>query len=63
MPHCCVGHLNLLSRAVMQGIPYYNKDTFTVNATLLSSASQLKYAGGRAAAALLQASTHCASCS
>lgn len=40
----------------MQGIPFYNKDTFFVNATLLSSASQLKYAGGRAAAALLQAS-------
>jgi len=37
-----------------QGVPYYDNNTFTVNATLLSAAKQLKYAGGRAAAALLQ---------
>ena len=37
-----------------QGVPYYDNNTFTVNATLLSAPKQLKYAGGRAAAALLQ---------
>ncbi|KAK9836294.1 hypothetical protein WJX81_002539 [Elliptochloris bilobata] len=39
----------------LQGIPYYSNGTFAVNATLLSASSQLKYANGRAAAALLQA--------
>lgn len=43
--------------ACAQGIPYYDSTgngSFSVNATLLSATSQLKYVSGRAAAALLQ---------